>query len=637
MSFYVSRSIFILGFPACLPYTNGKELLEIEVREIEISKVTSPPGQVAENGQAANIQNAQENSATVGSNQVVQKDFQVNLQDIIQNKLADLTNLLQNRAGLIQSLPADIQKLVQQLLQQMSSAKDIAQGMEYSLTAQKNIAEQLTNLGNILEIIATLQKSEYPDVQILLQQITGSLTGQADSSADELADQLLQLAKQLNTVSQSNLKQAIEQLLQEHSSENTQQPFNTDIYPRDLKQAAIQLLQQSMPQNIDENGRQAVAQLAKLLEKSMPLVLQQSLEENGMTDLPEAWSVLTAVAAQQFKDISPKVLQQAAATLQELYQEMETTPDKAAVAAKLEVFVQTLPPELGKVVQQAIKQGLLDDTVLALIKNFENAAKVNEKMPEETKAFLVKLAENGTVKSLAAPAADLLTQAAKQLSETTSTIEQIKTLMKDIHSQLFSTTAKSFEKVQPNLEQLTKLVAQNIPQALQDLAVRIKSPELLKMWVLLKAAEGEPWLNSDPQILQKSAATIKELAQSMYKSLAGEAERQIDHKTLSFSVPLYFADGTSYPTHIHIYQQEKENGSQVTRKQFETWLRVSVDTQNIGLVDSVFRLYEENKLDLRVIFPDSDAISEFTQRLPEIRKSIEDTTLTLTNIMINKI
>jgi ribonuclease HII len=613
-------------------------LLEIEVREIEISKVTSPPGQVAENGQAANIQNAQENSAAVGSNQVVQKDFQVNLQDIIQNKLADLTNLLQNRAGLIQSLPADIQKLVQQLLQQMSSAKDIAQGMEYSLTAQKNIAEQLTNLGNILEIVATLKKSEYPDVQILLQQITESLTGQADSSVDELANQLLQLAKQLNTVSQSNLKQAIEQLLQEFSSENAQQqPANTDISPRDLKQAAIQLLQQSMPENIDENGRQAVAQLAKLLEKSMPLILQQSLDENGMTDLPEAWSVLTAVAAQQFKDISPKVLQQAAAALQELYQEMKTTPDKAAVAAKMEVFVQTLPPELGKVVQQAIKQGLSDDTVLALIKNFENAAEVNGKMPEETKAFLAKLAENGTVKSLAAPAADLLAQAAKQLSETTSTIEQIKTLMKDIHSQLFSTTAKSFEKAQPNLEQLTKLVAQNIPQALQDLAVKIKSPELLKMWVLLKAAEGEPWLDSDPQILQKSAATIKELAQSMYKSLAGETERQIDHKTLSFSVPLYFADGTSYPTHIHIYQQEKENGSQVTRKQFETWLRVSVDTQNIGLVDSVFRLYEENKLDLRVIFPDSDAISEFTQRLPEIRKSIEDTTLTLTNIMINKI
>jgi phage gpG-like protein len=613
-------------------------LLEIEVREIEISKVSPSPGQVVENGQSANVQNAQENSTAVGSSQVAQKDFQVNLQDIIQNKLADLTNLLQNRAGLIQSLPADIQKLVQQLLQQMSSAKDIAQGMEYSLTAQKNIAEQLNNLVNILEIVATLQKSEYPDVQILLQQITESLTGQADSSPDQLADQLLQLAKQLNTVSQSNLKQAIEQLLQEFSSENAQQqPSNADISQRDLKQAAVQLLQQFMPENIDENGRQAVAQLAKLLEKSMPLALQQSSEQNGITDLPEAWSVLTAVDAQQFKDVSPKVLQQAAAALQELYQEMKTSPDKAAVAAKLELFVQTLSPEIGKAVQQAIKQGISDDTVLALIKTFENAAQVNEKIPEDAKVFLAKLAENGTAKSLAAPAADLLAQAVNQLSETASTIEQIKTLMKDIHNQLFSANAKLFEKAQPNLDQLTKLVEQNIPQALQDLAGKIKSPELLKMWVLLKAAGGEPWLNSDPQNLQKSVATIKELAQSMYKSLAGETERQIDHKTLSFTVPLYFADGTSYPTHIHIYQQEKENGNQVTKKQFETWMRVSVDTQNIGLVDSVFRLYEENKLDLRVIFPDSDAISEFTKSLPEIRKSIEDTTLTLTNIMINKI
>jgi hypothetical protein len=605
---------------------------------MEIGKVSQSPGQVVENSQSGNVQNAQENIIAIGSNQVAQKDFQVNLQDIIQTKLADLTNLLQNRDGLIQSLPADIQKMVQQLLQQMLSTKDIAQGMEYSLTAQKNIAEQLNNLGNILEIVGTLQKGEYPDVKILLQQIAENLTGQADSSPDQLANQLLQLAKQMNTLSQSNPKQAIEQLLQQFSSENTQQlPSNASVSQRDLKQVATQLLQQIMPENIDENDRQAVTQLTKLLEKSMPFALQQSSAENGMIDLPEAWSILTAVNVQQFKDVSPKVLQQAATTLQELYQEMKTSPDKAAVAAKLELFLQTLSPELGKAVQQAVKQGISDDSVLTLIKTFEDAAEVNEKMPEEAKTFLTKLSDNFTSKSLAGSAADLLAQATNQLSETTATVDQIKTLMKEIHNQLFSTNTKLLEKAQSSLDQLTKLVEQNIPQSLQDLATKAKLPELSRMWVLLKAAGGESWQNSDPQNLQKSAATIKELAQSMYKSLAGETERQIDHKTLSFSVPLYFADGTSYPTHIHIYQQEKENSNQVTRKQFETWMRVSVDTQNIGLVDSVFRLYDGNKLDLRVIFPNSDAISEFTQKLPEIRKSIEDTNLTLTNIMINKI
>jgi len=605
---------------------------------MEIGNVSQIPGQVVENGQSGNVQSVQENGTAAGSNQVGQKDFQVNLGDIIQNKLADLSNLLQNRDQLIQSLPADIQKMVQQLLQQMSSTKDIAQGMEYSLIAQKNIAEQLNNLGNILEIVGTLQKGEYPDIKILLQQITESLKGQLETSPEQLANQLLQLAKQMNTASQSNLKQAVEQLLQQLSPENAQQlPSNANVSQRDLKQVATQLLQQIIPENITESDRQVVTQLTKLLEKSMPFSLQQSAEANGMTDLPEAWSVLTAADAQQFKDVSPKILQQAAAALQELYQEMKTSPDKAAVAAKLELFVQTLSPELGKAVGQAIKQGISDDSILTLIKNFESAASLNGKVPEEAKNSLAKLAENFTSKSLAAPANDLLTQVAKQLSQTASTVDQIKTLMKEIHNQLFSTNPKVLEKAQSSLAQLTKLVEQNIPQSLQDMATKFKSPELSKMWVLLKAAGGEPWQNSDPQNLQRAAATIKELAQSMYKSLAGETERQIDHKTLSFSVPLYFADGTPYPTHIHIYQQEKENSNQVTKKQFETWMRVSVDTQNIGLVDSVFRLYEEDKLDLRVIFPDSDAISEFTKSLPEIRKSIEDTTLTLTNIMINKI
>lgn len=600
---------------------------------MEIGKV-SQPGQVVGN---KNVQSGPDNNtAAAGSNQAVQKDFQVNLQDVVQTKLADLAAVLKNRDQLLQSLPEDIREAVQQLLQQMSSTKDIAQGMEYSLVTQKKVAEQLNNLGNILEILGTLQKDDNPDIQMLLKRIAESVKGQTGISLDQLANELVELAKQMNTLSQSNLKQGVEQLLQQFFAKDGEElPSNAS--QSDLKQVATQLSQQIMPENIKENDRAALAQLTKMLEKSMPFAMQQLAEDSGISDLPEAWSAAAAIDAQQFKDVSPKILQQAAGTLQELYQEMKTSPDKAAVAAKLELFIQSLSPELGKAVQQAIKQGFSDDKVLTLIHTLGNAAELNGKLPEEVKAFVAKLAEAFTPKSLAAPAADLLGQAVNELSETTSTAEQLKALMKEIHTQLFSTNTKLLDKAQPSLDQLTKLVEQNIPQALQDLAKKSNSPELLKTWILLKAAEGEAWQNADPQNLHKAAGTIKELAQSMYKSIAGETERQIDHKTLSFSVPLYFADGSSYPTHIHIYQQEKESSEQVTRKQFETWMRVSMDTQNIGLVDSVFRLYEEKKLDLRVIFPDSDAISEFTQKLPDIRKSIEDTNLTLTNIMINKI
>lgn len=623
---------------------------------MEIGKTPQTLGQVTGNAQLGNAQMSQETSETANSNQLVQKDFQVNLEESVKTKLADLANLLQNRDQLLQSLPEDIKKIVQQLLQQMSSTKDVAQGMDTLLKLQKNIAEQLHNLGNVLELVVTLKQDKYQDVQLFLNKVAEFLKGQGGSSPDQLANQLLLLAKQGTTLAQGNLKQAVEQLLQQLSPETLQQlksesqentvlqlakqlTANGSLSQSDVKQIAKQLLQHIMPDKMPqlaENDKKAVAQLTKMLETKMPLTQQQATE-SGIPDLPEIWSVLKAVDAQNFKDVAPKVLQQAANTLEQLSQEMKDSPDKSIIAAKLESFVKNLPPEFGKVVQQIIKQGTTEQSLLTLAKTFENAALLNGKISENVKTVVAKLAENSMTKSLAAPVADLLVQVAKQLSEVTSTIEQLKTIMKQVNHQLASSQSKLSEAAHSGLEQLTKTVEQNIPQALQDMATKNKLPELSKMWVLLKAAGAEQWQSTDTQNLQRSASTIKELAHSLYKSIAGETERQVDHKVLSFSVPLYFADGTSYPTHIHIYHQEKENSNQVSKRQFETWMRVSLDTQNIGVVDSVFRLYEDNKLDLRVIFPDTEAINEFKQSLPEIRKSIEDTTLTLTNIMINKI
>jgi hypothetical protein len=608
---------------------------------MEIGKVPQTPGQVSENAQLGSAQMSQETSETANSNPLVQKDFQVNLEDSIKTKLADLANLLQNREQLLQSLPEDIRKIVQELLQQMSSTKDVAQGMDNVLKSQKNIAEQLTVLGNVLEMVAALQNDDYQDIQLFLNKMAEFLKGKGGMSPDELANQLLQLAKQGTTLSQSNLKQTVELLLQQLFPENMPQlSSNSTLSQGDLKQIVRQFLQQIMPEDgghFTENDKKAFVQLTKLFEANMPAVLQQS-SENGIPELPEVWTVLKVLDAQQFKNISPAVLQQAADSLEQLYQELKTSPDKAAVAAKLESFVQNLPPELGKSLQQVIKQGISEQSILTLAKTFENAALLNGKMSDEVKTVMAKLAESVAGKPLpTSVAADLVAQVATQLSETASTVEQLKSLMKQVNQQLFSNQGKLLELAQPELEQLTKAVEQNIPQALQDMAAKNKLPELSKMWILLKAAGAQQWQSADLQDLQKSAGTIKELAHSLYKSMAGETQRQLDHKVLSFSVPLYFADGTSYPTHIHIYHQENQSSNPLVKRQFETWMRVSVDTKNIGLVDSIFRLYEENKLDLRVLFPDTDAINEFKQSLPEIRRSIEDTTLTLTNIMINKI
>lgn len=267
------------------------------------------------------------------------------------------------------------------------------------------------------------------------------------------------------------------------------------------------------------------------------------------------------------------------------------------------------------------------------------SAAINKDEHREVKDFLQKTFENFTKQAAKNPeqSAQELVQLAKQLPVITTTVAQLNTLIQQLKTQLFAGDPKLLEKQQQVLDQLTTIFEQNIPQPLQEGAVKYKLLNLPKIWVLLNALGAEQWQNIEPQDLQKSACMIKELAQSIYKSTGLTGEKQAEHSTLSFSIPLHIAEGIYYPAHIHIYHQQKNNSSQPTERQFETWLRVCVDTENIGMVESVFRLYGDNKLDVRVTFPSTSAANQFVQDLPNIKKSLDGTKFSLTDIMINKV
>lgn len=622
---------------------------------MEVGKVSQNHGQIVENTELGNIQEISGNEVSSG-NQVGQRDFQVNLDATLKTKLMDLAKSLANREQLIQSLPENIKAAVQQLLQDLSSTTDLSQGMETVLNSQKNIAEKLNNLGNLLELAADLHTDEHNNVQVFLKEIAEILKDQSDVSPEQSANELLQLAKQIAALPQGEVKQAIETFLQQLSPESMKQLNENEknivlqlaqtltsssvLSTDDLKRVAKQLLQLVMPedmQRLNEDGKKLLAQVVKLLGQNMPSELQQLVVDSNMLELPQSWAVLKAIDAQPYKDIKPTTLKQASETLEQLYHELKTSSDKAGVIAKLQQFIKNMPTEIGKAVEQAIKQRI-PDSLLTLAETFNTAAGINEEASSDVQSFISKLAEKFTSKvpSVAVDTANLLSQLAKQVSGNNFAADQLKALVKLIQTQLVAGDLSLSKNEQPTLEQLAKVLEQNMPQALQDVANKNKIPELPKIWALLRALGADQWQNAESQHLQKTASVVKELAQSVYKSTTSATEKQVDHSVLSFSVPLYFADGTNYPAHIHIYHQQKNNENQLVKRKFETWMRVSVDTQNIGIVDSVFRLYEDDKLDVRVIFPDSSAISEFTKSIPDIRKSINDTKLSLGNIMINK-
>ena len=319
-------------------------------------------------------------------------------------------------------------------------------------------------------------------------------------------------------------------------------------------------------------------------------------------------------------------------------------------------LIQSLPEEIRKTVVDLLGQ-MSADTELPqglenLLKGQKNASEQLKNMSNMlnfsavlqkdehsgVKNFLQQTFENFTKQAEKTPeqSAKELVQLAKQITDPGTLVEQLKNLLQQLKTQLFAGDPKLLDKQQHVLDQITKLLEPNIPQALQEGVIKYKLPEIPKTWVMLTALGAEQWQDIESQNLQKSAGMVKELAQSIYKSTALAGEKQPDHSTLSFSISLHVAEGITYPAHIHIYHEQKNNSSQSAEREFETWLRVSVDTENIGMVDSVFRIYGDNKLDVRVNFPVMSAANQFAQQIPDIRKSLGDTKLNLTEIMINK-
>ena len=102
-------------------------------------------------------------------------------------------------------------------------------------------------------------------------------------------------------------------------------------------------------------------------------------------------------------------------------------------------------------------------------------------------------------------------------------------------------------------------------------------------------------------------------------------------------MPLYMGDNeNSYPTYLHVYDEntrDKDTGEQ--RK--ETWVRICVLTDNIGAVELTFRVYDENQLDMRFYFSQKETAREFRSYVNDIRNSLKDLTLNVSDVKVGSV
>ena len=186
------------------------------------------------------------------------------------------------------------------------------------------------------------------------------------------------------------------------------------------------------------------------------------------------------------------------------------------------------------------------------------------------------------------------------------------------------------------LQQLIQLTQQNIPGTVRQAAFEQQMPDLPRLWAFMQMADIVKTRKMTAEQYKRAGRDVAALALTMRSALEGEnAAPQPGQRSMNFVMPLFM--GTSeYPAYIHVYDESHQD-EETERVKKETWLRICMLTDNIGTVELINRIYEENHVDMRLYFSDADAAWEFRKALDEIRESTDGTSLVIEGIQIGAI
>ena len=186
------------------------------------------------------------------------------------------------------------------------------------------------------------------------------------------------------------------------------------------------------------------------------------------------------------------------------------------------------------------------------------------------------------------------------------------------------------------LQKLIHLTQQNIPGTVRQAALEQQMPDLPRLWAFMQMADIVKTRKMTAEQYKRAGRDVAALALTMRNALEGEnAAPQPGQRSMNFIMPL-FMGASEYPAYIHVYD-ESHTDEDTGNHRKETWLRICVLTDNIGTVELINRIYEENHVDMRLYFSDADAAWEFRNALDTIRETADGTSFIIEGIQIGAI
>ncbi len=560
--------------------------------------------------------------------------------EAIRSTLRELAQTMDKRNQLLQTLPANIKEQVQALLLQSAASQNLlSQGLFAAVNLQKQTAQQLLEMAFALETAAELPELTGESATIL-ESVTQKL---GTGNASQIAKQLVSLARQL-----VDLPIAPKAVSTSGQSSGLPKDGNTQTLPNAQVTAgqmagvknAVPLPGMTNPFNpvlSTQPGTTAPGELGTAVPGQPGTVTpgQPGAAMPGQSGTVTPGQPGTAAPGQS-STVTPGQPGTAAPG-----QSVTTAPGQPGAAAPSQPGTATpvrpgmiTPGQAGTIVPGQSSTSIPGQSGVAV--PLEQSGMPVSEQPAGAVSGQPGVATSGQSESgrtfpsqqNKAIVANWLNSASIQAGQQSDGAEMVTI------KQLLANLAAEVPKDQ--MAKLTKSVESLMPQILKQAAAEQGLAELPNLWALLKMVELDQWKAIDRNERAKAGAALRRLAQLFAKEAVPQGENQNTHTVLSYSLPLYFGDNpTPYPAYIHIYhQREQEDRGQ---GEYETWLRIALDTENIGVVDTSFRLYDGEKVDVRVGLGDYQAVQSFTQSVPDIRTALAESPLTLSVLAVSKL
>lgn len=557
----------------------------------------------------------------------------------VQIMLEVLSNLSTATQKSLNSLPPELQKQLMDILQNgFASTNNLEQGLANLLQGQKASIDQTNILSKLLKILSNIAAQN-------------QVEGNAVTAEENL------LSPQLKTLL-SNLKQI----------DNQDGKFFNAV---NISKLATKLLENNkeVPNVLKQNfsmGENNLAEneLAKKLPPDLKAVLKALVSPSNEKNFVQTQQSGVVLAEEQSLSFTAKET-----VSQPIVKEVEQNSLKnntvLSESTEPELVVPTKNEAGNDVKQQQSANSKNSNDATLLTDNKDNVQtnqlfsdKSNKELPPEKNIFKLTPEQEGAIKQPGQTVGEPTQNENIALSKNFGFVldpKELTNVLKNLAQQILTTKTISPEqevalrqflnnKAQLKPEEveqfnkLLKLCEDFTPLSIKQAAVKNKAEDLPKLWIMAQLSDLAEVADLPAEQLKAAAKSLHDFSTILRSALQNENEVGNNQKSMSFMLPLYMGENEqNYPAYFHIYH-EKENGKNpYANQEYETWLRICLLTENIGAVEIVFRLYENDKLNLRIALAEDEFVKDFNENFSQVQTALTEMPFNLTEVKVFKI